>query len=130
MTPQLTFLPPATGRSFAVVELIGDLDATLGHMIADTLTSLAERGTTDVFVTTRHVAVSSQDGLSVLDVACNAARRGGCTIALEAGNRRMRTAFASARIATAPRTGAPLPRSARHLIIARHAQPKRLARIA
>ena len=117
-------------RSFAVVDLIGDLDATLGNILAETLGRLIASGTTDVLVTARHVATSSNDGLARLDAACSAARASGATVAIEPGNRRMRAAFSSVSLATERRNPAPRPRSSRHLIIARHAETMRLLRTA
>lgn len=117
-------------RSFAVVDLIGDLDATLGTIFADTLTGLVANGTTDVLVSARHVATSSNDGLATLDAACTAARASGATIAIDPGNRRMRAAFTSASLAIERRPVAPPPRNSRHFMIARHAESKRLARTA
>ncbi len=122
--------PAASTSSTVVVDLIGDLDATLGSTFAAALAHLTERGTTDVFVTTRHVAVSSHDGLAALGAACADARERGCAIALESGNRRMRAALRGARIVCdAERAVAP-PASGRHLMIARHAPTKRLAQTA
>lgn len=115
-------LPSAAPSRIAVfVDLIGDLDATLGALFAETLARLTERGTTDVFLTTKHVNGSSRSGLAAIDKALVAARARGCSIAIDPGNRRMRSAFASARIQCAPERLAGRPARARHLMIARHA---------
>lgn len=117
-------------RPFAIVDLIGDLDATLGTIFADTLDRLVASGTTDVLVTARHVATSSNNGLATLGAACTAAREHGTTITIDPGNRRMRSAFASASLTTDRSGATPRPRGARHVMIACHALSKRLARTA
>jgi hypothetical protein len=113
--------PKAPSRTAVFVDLIGDLDATLGDLFAETLARLRERGTTDVFLTTKHVNGSSRSGLAAVDAALVAARASGCSVAVDPGNRRMRSAFASARIQCAAERLATRPARARHLMIARHA---------
>ena len=112
--------------SAVVVDLIGDLDVTLGELVAETIARIATSGTDAIFVTTKHVALASSDGLSALDAGLAAARSSGVAITLEAGTRKMRAAFATARIATAE--GTPPPSRARHFMIARHAVTPRAAR--
>jgi anti-anti-sigma regulatory factor len=120
-----TIAQPATGRVSVFVDLIGDLDATLANLFADTLDHLTERGTTDVFLNTKHVSLSSTDGLAALEAALTVARAKGCSVAIDPGNRRMRSAFATAHIPCSREALATRPHSARHLMIARHAvQPK------
>jgi anti-anti-sigma regulatory factor len=124
------FASPANDQSTVFVDLIGDLDATLGGLVADTLARLTERGTTSVFLTTKHVSISSNDGLAALDAALGAARARGCSVAIDPGNRRMRSAFASARIPCAGDAFAQRPQRARHLMIARHSPPAKLPKSA
>jgi len=117
----------ATDSVAVFVDLIGDLDATLGGQFADTLASLTARGTRAVYLTTKHVNISSTDGLAAIDAALSVARAQGCSVAIDPGSRKMRSAFASAHISCAD--DAPSrPSRARHLMIARHAKtPKRSA---
>lgn len=102
-----------------VVDLIGDLDTTLGQLLADTLDRIAAAGGRSVFVSTKHVGLTTREGLARLDAALAGVRAHGCAVALDAGNRKMRTAFAFARITcdAAPSRAA----IRRHLIIAHHA---------
>ncbi len=121
--------PAAQNRVAVVVDLIGDLDATLGDIVATTIDRLTADGTTDVYVTTRRVAVSSNDGLAALDAALATARKRGCSVAVDPGSRRMRAAFSQARIPHLATVSATLPRNARHVMIARHAAAKPSARL-
>ena len=118
---------PATDRVAVFVDLIGDLDATLGGILADTLAGLMANGDNDFFLTTRHVALTSDDGLAALDSALTSARARGCRIAIEPGNRRMRAAFAVARIGYRDGRSA-FPAAGRHLLIARHAAQSKTRR--
>ncbi len=93
----------------------------MGDIFAATVERLTADGPTDLFLTTRHVAVTSSDGLAALDAALSTARERGCSIAVDPGNRRMRAAFSHARIPYAATADGVLPRNARHLMIARHA---------
>jgi hypothetical protein len=119
----------ATNHAAVFVDLIGDLDATLGGQFADTLANLTERGTTAVFLNTKHVNVSSIDGLAAIESALTVARARGCSVEVDPGNRRMRTAFATARIVCADHGPARPPR-ARHFMIARHAEAAKLSKTA
>jgi anti-anti-sigma regulatory factor len=80
----------SNGRIAVYVDLIGDLDATLGDIFAETLARFTANGATDVFLTTRHVNGSSEGGLAAIDAALRAARSGGCSVSIDPGNRRMR----------------------------------------
>ena len=113
-----------------VVDLIGDLDATLGTLFADTLAQLSRNGTTDVHLTTRHIAVTTSDGLAAIEAALNDARHCGCSVAVDPGSRKMRAAFSAASISTLPDAQSPLPDRARHLMIARHAPAPKLRKTA
>jgi anti-anti-sigma regulatory factor len=122
--------PQSDGRIAVYVDLIGDLDATLGDIFAETLVRLTASGATDVFLTTRHVNGSSQSGLAKIDAALATARSSGCSVSIDPGNRRMRTAFASAHIPVAVDLVAARPSHARHLMIARHAPAPTLGKTA
>ena len=123
-------LAPATEtRVCVVIDLIGDLDATLGEIVNDTLGDLVERGTTDIVLATKHVAMTSEAGIHAIDAAIGAARASGCSIVLDAGSRRMKAAFAAARISI-DGTAVPGSRRTRHLMIARHAERPELRRTA
>jgi len=117
------FAPAAQSRVAVVVDLIGDLDLTMGDIFADTVERLTADGRTDLYLTTRHVAVTSSDGLAAIDAALATARERGCSVAVNPGSRRMRAAFSHARIPYAAGADGALPRNARHLMIARHAAP-------
>ncbi len=106
-------------RSAVVVDLIGDLDTTLGTIFADTLDRIACTSGSSVYVSTKHVALTTRDGLARLDAALAGARSRGCAVALHAGNRRMRVAFTFARIAWD--AAAARPANQRHLMIAHRA---------
>jgi anti-anti-sigma regulatory factor len=116
------FAPATRARVAVVVDLIGDLDSTLGDIFAATLDRLTQDGTTDLYLKTRHVAVTSTGGMAALGDALATARERGCSIAIEPGNRRMRAAFSQQGIAYAATAEGVLPRNARHLMIARHAE--------
>jgi anti-anti-sigma regulatory factor len=114
---------PAFAAS-VVVDLIGDLDATLGTLLAETLVDLSGNGTRGVLLTTKHVTTVSNEGLTALDAAVRAARANGLQVALDAGNRKLRTAFEDARIAYSTESVAPQDR-VRHYMFAHHELPKR-----
>jgi anti-anti-sigma regulatory factor len=122
-TTQAISLAPDV-RIAVAIDLIGDLDATLGGIFSDTLSGLVAEGTTDVVLMTKHVALSSEEGIIAIDAALGEARARGCSIVVEPGSRKMKAAFAAARVPV--ERGERVPRkSGRHLMIARHAsQPK------
>ncbi|GAC1301692.1 MAG: hypothetical protein NVSMB19_10120 [Vulcanimicrobiaceae bacterium] len=99
-----------------MVDLIGDLDATLGTIAADTLDRIAGGAERSVYLSTKRVRLTTRDGLARLDAALAAARARGCAVAVEAGNRKMRTAFACAGIVCD--AGPERPASRRHVMIA------------
>jgi len=111
-----------------VVELIGDLDATLGQYAAETIATHAAKGAPDIVLSTKHLSLTSEIGMRTLDAAIRSARDRGHSVSLDPGTRKMGTAFNNARIAYSP----PLarPRAARCLMIARHAAPKRSTKAA
>jgi anti-anti-sigma regulatory factor len=110
-------------RVAVAIDLIGDLDATLGGIFSDTLSHLVSEGTRDVLLTTKHVTLSSEAGISAIDSALGSARAMGCAVRVEPGSRRMKAAFAAARVAVANSSDVvPFrPRNGRHLMLARHA---------
>lgn len=110
-------------RRTVAIDLIGDLDATLGTVLGETLLRMTDIGADAIAISTRHIARSTRDGLANFDAAVERARADGCSISIDAGNRRMRTAFALARIACDRvdlRT-----RSRRHVMIAHHTVAER-----
>jgi len=113
-----------------VIDLIGDLDATLGTICADALANAVDAGATSIVLMTKHVTVTSQEGIAAIDGAVGSARALGRSVLLEPGNRRMRAAFAAARIPVASDAMPLRARSARHLMIAHHAAKPTLARTA
>ena len=117
-------------RVTVAIDLIGDLDATLGDIFSDALSTLVDSGTTDVVLMTKHVAVSSEAGMIAVDCALGAARAKGCSVLIEPGTRKMKAAFAAARVPVVAPVADLRPRSGRHVMIARHAVKPKLARTA
>jgi anti-anti-sigma regulatory factor len=113
-----------------VIDLIGDLDATLGAICADALANAIDAGATDILLMTKHVTATSQEGIAAIDGAMGSARELGRAVSLEPGNRRMKAAFAAARVAVASGATPLSARRARHLMIAHHAAKPTLARTA
>ena len=107
-----------------VVDLIGDLDATLGTLLADTLVDVTLNGTRHVLLTTKHVTTVSSEGIAALDAALRSARASGLEVALHAGSRKLRNAFADAHILFSTESVTP-PDRVRHYMFARHELPKR-----
>lgn len=107
-----------------VVDLIGDLDATLGALLSETLVDLTGNGTRGVLLTTKHVTTVSSEGIAALDAALRSARASGLEVALYASSRKLRTAFAEARIVFSTENVTP-PDRVRHYMFARHELPKR-----
>ena len=127
-TTQAIDLAPAV-RVTVAIDLIGDLDATLGAMFSETLTRLVDDGTTDVALMLKHIALSSEDGVAALGAALARARARGCSVAVDPGSRRMKATFAAARLNVAG-SAASARTTSRHLMLARHALEKRLQRTA
>lgn len=113
-----------------VIDLIGDLDATLGTICADALANAVDSGATNIVLMTKHVTATSQEGIAAIDGAVISARALGRSVSLEPGNRRMRAAFAAARVAVASGILPLHARRARHLMIAHHGAKSGLARTA
>jgi anti-anti-sigma regulatory factor len=111
---------PLPTRHAVVIDLIGDLDFTLGDIFAQTLDRLAFDGANDVVVNFNHVSVVHSDGLARVTSAIAQSRMDGCTISSLAKNRRIRNLL----------SGAHVPREERevgfgghrHVMIARHAE--------
>ncbi len=114
---------PAFAAS-VVVDLIGDLDATLGTLLAETLAKLTMNGTQGVLLTTKHVATVTREGMAALDAALRSARASGLEVSLHAGSRKLRTAFADAHILFSTES-VTSPDRVRHYMFAHHEQPKR-----
>jgi anti-anti-sigma regulatory factor len=108
-----------------VVELIGDLDATLVESLVERLSAFTHEGPTSIVLCARHLTLPTADALAILGSAVNAARAGGASIAIDPGNRKMRLAFDHAKIEHSP-SEIPRPVGARHLMIARHAEASTL----
>jgi anti-anti-sigma regulatory factor len=108
-----------------VVDLIGDLDATLVDSLTKSLSSFTSDGPATVLLCARHLTLPSADALAALGSAVQAARAGGTSIAIDPGNRKMRMAFEQARIEHSP-SDIPRPPGARHLMIARHSEASSL----
>jgi len=120
-------LARSEGARLAVaIDLIGDLDATLGVIFSDTLSGLVADGTRDVVLMTKHVSLATEEGLRSIDGALGSARANGCSVVVEPGSRRMKAAFAAARVTVEPAVTALRPRNDRHLMIARHAEKAKL----
>jgi hypothetical protein len=118
---------PSAARAAVCVELIGDLDATLGAMFAETLAALCDSGETDVRLSTRHVTESTGAGFKALEGAVATARRRGCAVTVDPGNRRMRAALSSLTTPKASDSPSAASGGRRHLIIARHAPPAKFS---
>jgi len=112
-----------------VVDLFGDLDLTLVGFLTETLADIVRSGATDVTISTRGLALTSNGALRALDRAIAAVRSGGTTVEIVPGNRKMRIAFAGARIALR-RTAGTRPPTVRHFMLARHAEQGELDRSA
>lgn len=113
-----------------VIDLIGDLDATLGTICADALANAVDSGATNIVLMTKHVTATSQEGIAAIDGAVGSARALGRSVSLEAGSRRMKAAFAAARVEVASGAMPLYARRARHLMIAHHAAKPTLAHTA
>jgi len=123
--------PSLEARASVVVDLIGDLDATLGETVSTMLEHYTSRGGADLYVSCKHVTGADAEGLAALSRAVAAACVVGSRIVVVPGSRRLGSAFKAARIAHLERD---LPRAARerHVMIAHHGAqraPTRPARI-
>jgi anti-anti-sigma regulatory factor len=112
-------LPSATGV-FVVIDLIGDLDATLGEILAGTLEHQTALGGGDLVVNCKHLSDASADGIAALSRAIAAVRERGHPIFLLAGSRKLRLAFKAAQIACPQIDILPASVRRRHVMIARH----------
>ncbi len=108
-----------------VVDLIGDLDAVLCGVLAETLVKLTRDGTRTVLLTTKYLTTASDAGIAGVSDALASASACGLDVALEPGNRKIRAAFAGARFPSAERSPAPQPERARHYMFAHHEAVKR-----
>lgn len=111
---------PCDAGVFVVIDLIGDLDATLGEILAATLERQASLGGADLVVNCKHLSDASPDGIAALSRATGTLRERGYPIYLLAGSRKLRLAFKAAQIACPQVDILPATMSRRHIIIARH----------
>jgi hypothetical protein len=126
-----TFGLSSSVRVAVSIDLIGDLDATLAATFSETLARLvSDEGVVDAFVSTKHLATSLPDGMSGVGAAIDAARAAGCRVVVDPGSRRMKAAFAAARMDLAAGATAFPSRRGRHLMLARHATRETLRRTA
>jgi anti-anti-sigma regulatory factor len=112
--------PAVAGRSPVVVELIGDLDATLAQILRETLETQTLRGESHIVVSFRHLTEITNEGLSAAARAIAESRLGGCAISVYAQGRRVRAMLQIARL-TCERGELASLGNARHVMIARHA---------
>jgi anti-anti-sigma regulatory factor len=103
-----------------VIDLIGDLDATLGEILAGTLEHQASLGAVDLVVNCKHLSDASPDGIAALSRAIGIMRLRGYPVYLLAGSRKLRLAFKAAQIACPQIDILPATMSRRHVMIARH----------
>lgn len=89
---------PSDSGIFVAIDLIGDLDATLGEILASTLERLASLGGADLVVNCKHLSNARPDGIAALSRAIEAVQQHGYPIYLLAGSRKLRLAFKAARI--------------------------------
>ncbi|MFY9779161.1 MAG: hypothetical protein WAJ85_01460 [Candidatus Baltobacteraceae bacterium] len=122
---------PSDSGIFVAIDLIGDLDATLGEILASTLERLASLGGADLVVNCKHLSNARPDGIAALSRAIEAVQQHGYPIYLLAGSRKLRLAFKAARISCPQLDALPTTVRRRHVIIARHAPgpaPERVKR--
>ena len=108
-----------------VIDLIGDLDTTLVASLSEMLSAITADGPREVVLSARHLALTSHDALEALGTALERARSHGASIAIDAGNRKMRLAFGGAHIDHSD-AAVPRPPFARHYMMARHAEKRHL----
>jgi anti-anti-sigma regulatory factor len=115
---------PATDRPIVTIDLIGDLDARLGKILAETLGELARRGDCDVRVSFRRVAIVRGDGLAGTARAFAQAQLAGCPIRACAvpRDRLVRAALKSSRIPFEEANPAWPSFGGRHIMIAGHSK--------
>ncbi len=111
-------------RTPIVIDLIGDLDTTLVRALAEMLDRFIAEGPREVVVSARHLALTSHEALEALGATLVDARERGASLAIDAGNRKMRLAFGQARIDHAGEAVVPRPAHARHFMMARHAEKR------
>ncbi len=113
---------PLSERRSVTVSLIGDLDAQLGEILAETLADLVRRGESDLTVDFDNVEVIEGSGLAAAARALAQHRLAGCAIAATARKRRVRSALNASRVPLAGRDQTPPPSSVRrHVMIAHNA---------
>ncbi|MGH7728215.1 MAG: hypothetical protein ACREM2_05440 [Vulcanimicrobiaceae bacterium] len=113
---------PTPERPAVVIDLIGDLDATLGSLVAETLAvSRAATVGSEIVLAVRYIVGLERDGLAQIARGLAAARARGADISVYVSQRRFRLAFRLAGIACNGRLPALTGPSVRHVMMARHA---------
>jgi anti-anti-sigma regulatory factor len=111
---------PGDTRVFVVIDLLGDLDATLGEILAGTLERQAALGGAELIVNCKHLADASPDGIAALSRALEGVQQRGAPIFLVPGSRKLRLAFKAARISCPQIDILPATLRRRHVMIAHH----------
>jgi len=104
------------------ISLIGDLDAELGGILAQTLDELAGRGNCDIVVDFDRVASVHGMGLAAASRTLAQHHLAGGSVVASTRKRLVRAALSAARVPLAPREAAP-GRIDRHVMIAHHSTP-------
>jgi anti-anti-sigma regulatory factor len=110
---------PLSERRIVAISLIGDLDAELGVILAQTLDELVSRGSCDVVVDFDRVAAVRGNGLAAASRTLAQHQLAGRPVAASARKKIVRAALAAARIPVTP-PGGPAGKVERHVMIARH----------
>ena len=113
---------PLSERRTITVSLIGDLDARLGEILAETVADLVRRGESDLTIDFEHVETMEGPGLAAAARVLAQHRLAGCTIEATAKKRRVRSALNASRVPLARRDAtSPFSRAGRHVMIAHNA---------
>jgi anti-anti-sigma regulatory factor len=107
-------------KLFVVIDLLGDLDATLGEILAGTLERHASLRGGDLVVNCKHLADASPDGIAALSRALESVRLRGYRIFLIPGSRKLRLAFKAAQISCPQIDILPAAMRRRHVMLAHH----------
>jgi anti-anti-sigma factor len=114
--PQVNRVAPfRPSRPAVVIDLVGDLDATLAAILAETLDRLEDP---EVVISCKRLAFADETGLGAVTRALDAARRRGCNVVVSASARKLRVSFAAARIAFTASGDTQPPARRRSIIIA------------
>jgi hypothetical protein len=112
---------PLSERRVVAISLIGDLDAELGRILAQTLDELATRAACDIVVDFDRVASVHGSGLAAASRTLAQHHFAGRSVVASTRKRLVRAALAAARVPLAPRDGGPA-KVARHVMIAHHSE--------